>query len=160
MKDCELKTTRSAREVVLASNEESRDAHKALYHFAEELYLIVGDDLLESIAGVTEEMSRVHITVPWTDLISIATWKTGPSKADIFFLLTNSGVDGEELRPFKDSDAGDIFPWLYYGKRLNVLRKICRSAKTNVEKHLKNREARVYCHLVSEDTKSIVASSL
>ncbi len=149
-----------SREVVLTSNEVSRDAHRALYHFAEGLYLVIREELLESIIRATDQMNRVHIAVPWTDIIRIATWKTEPNKGDIFLLLKNSGVGGDELRPFRDSEAGDIFPWLYYGKRLEVLRKICRIARTNIEKHIKNKEARVYCHLVLEDVKSIVASSL
>lgn len=148
------------REVVLASNEASREAHRALYRLTEDLYFIVRDDLLESIVRVTGGVKRVHITAPWADIIRIATWKPKPNKGDIFLLLRNSGIEGEELLPFRDSDADDIFPWLYYGKRIDVLRKICRSAKTNVERHLRNRETRVYCHLISEDTKSIVASSL
>ncbi len=148
------------REVVLVSDEASRDAHKALYHLAENLYFIVNDDLLECIVRRTDEVSKVHITATWADMIRIATWSREPNKGDIFLLLRNSGIGADELGPFRSSGAADIFPWLYYGNRLDVLRKICRSAKTNVEKHMKNKETRVYCHLISETTQSIVASSL
>ncbi len=144
----------------MVSNETSRDAHRALYHLAENLYFIVNGDLLESIVRKTDDMNRVHITATWADMIRIATWSREPNKGDIFLLLRNSGIGAEELGPFRNSGAADIFPWLYYGNRLDVLRKICRSAKTNVEKFIKNKETRVYCHLISETTQSIVASSL
>ncbi len=152
--------THVVKEVVFASDEASRDAHKALYHFAEDLYFIVDDDLLGSILRGTEDKSRVHITATWADMIRIATWRREPDRGDIFLLLRNSGVGADELGPFRNSGAGDIFPWLYYARRLDVLRKICRSAKTNVEKNIRNKETRVYCHLMSETTQGIIASSL
>ena len=79
---------------------------------------------------------------------------------DAFFLLRNTGISREELLPFRDSDISDLFPWLYYGKRFDILRKICVAAKTNAERHIKNRDTRVHCHLSSVDTNRIVASSL
>ncbi len=150
----------AATEVVIVSNEASRDAHRALYHYGEDRYVIIGDDLLECVVRVAEGVSRVHLSVQWSDIVRIATWKVKPEKGDIFLLLRGAGIQGEELRPFGDPVGGDIFPWLYYGKKIDVLRKICRSAKASVESHIKNKETRVYCHLISEDTKSIVASSL
>jgi len=91
------------RETVLASSESSRDAHRELYRFAEDAYIVVSGSLLDTI---------------------------------------------------------NLFPWLYYGKRFDVLRKICFAAKTNAERHVRNREMRVHCHLSSADTNRIVASSL
>ncbi len=149
-----------AREVVIVSNESSRDAHMSLYHYAEDRYFIADTDLLGSIVRLTDGASRLHISVSWADIIRIATWKSDPERGDIFVLLRKAGIQGEELHPFGNSAAGDIFPWLYYGKKMDVLRKICRSAKTNVESRIRNKETRVYCHLVSEITNSIVASSL
>lgn len=155
-----MRRGRESIEVVLASNKTCRDAHRALYHFTEDHYVIVEEDLLKAIASVTEDKHRVHITGPWADIIRIATWKSKPGRGDVLLLLRNSGIEGEELIPFRNAESGDIFPWLYYGRKVDVLRRICRSAKANAEKHLKNGEAKIYCHLISEDTKSIVASSL
>jgi hypothetical protein len=147
-------------EVVLASDEPSKIAHKELYHFHDDSYRIVWDDLLETIAAFEGKISRVHISSNWTDIVRLATWRSKPSTGDVFFLLRNMGIRPEELLPFRDSDISDLFPWLYYGKRVDILRKICLAAKTNAERHMKNRDTRVHCHLSSGDTSRIVASSL
>ena len=144
----------------MASSEASRDAHQGLYHFADGVYIIAKRDIIGSIAELPDDLSRIHISSPWEDIVRLAVWKSEPAKGDVFLLLTNAGITVEELRPFRDSEISDIFPWLYYGRRLDVLRKICRVAKANAEKHVRNRETHVYCHLTSEVTKSIVASSL
>jgi len=69
-------------------------------------------------------------------------------------------VKEEELRPFSHSDINDIFPWLYYSNRFDILRKICNAAKSRIESKIDSRKVLVYCHLVSEGTNKIVASSL
>ena len=147
-------------EVVLASDETSRNAHKELYHFSDGSYRIVGDDLLETVAGFEGEKSRLHISSNWVDIIRLATWRSRPNPGDVFFLLRTMGIGAEELLPFRDSAITDLFPWLYYGKKFDILRKICLAAKTNAERHIKNRDTRVHCHLSSGDISRIVASSL
>ncbi len=147
-------------ELVLASDETARLAHKELYHLHDDLYRIVEDDLLGVIAALEGEMKRLHMSLNWDDILKLATWRASPSMGDVFFLLKNAGIGAEELLPFRNSDVTDLFPWLYYGKRLDVLRKVCRVAKANAEKRIKNRDTRVYCHLSLVDTNRIVASSL
>jgi hypothetical protein len=147
-------------EIVLASSADSRDAHKELYHFTDSVYFMSGKDLVEAIAELSGDHNRIHISSPWKDMVRLAVWKSEPGKGDVFLLLMNAGITAEELRPFRDSEISDLFPWLYYGNRLDVLRKICRTAKANVEKNIGGRETHVYCHLTSEATKRIVASSL
>lgn len=147
-------------EIVLASSVASREAHKELYHFTDGVYVISGNDLMGEIAGLPGSVNRVHISSHWEDMVSLAVWKSKPAREDVFLLLMNAGIAAEELAPFRDSEVSDIFPWLYYGNRLDVLRKICRIAKASAEKHIGRRNTHVYCHLTSESTGSIVASSL
>lgn len=147
-------------EIVLASSQASIEAHKSLYHFGDDTYVIAGGDIIGSVAELPDGLSRVHISSPWEDMVRLAVWKSEPAKGDILLLLIGAGITVDQLHPFRESEVSDIFPWLYYGRRLDVLRKICRIAKTNTEKHIKSKDAHVYCHLTSEATKSIVASSL
>lgn len=145
---------------MLASNEASRDAHRELYHFTENRYIIAGEGILDSVLGVDADLKRLHISSPWNDIVRLATWKSEPRRSDIFLLLMNAGVVAGDLTLLRDSELPDIFPWLFYGKKLDVLRKICRNAKANAEMYIGIRGTRVYCHMISEDTKSIIASSL
>jgi len=147
-------------ELVFASSPASKDAHKNLYHFSETSYIITGEELMESILGFRGDLSRLHIASTWTIMVGLAMWKAKPQMGDMFLLLRNAGIKAEELAPFRASEVSDIFPWLYYGRRFDVLRRICHSAKANAEKYLKEKDTRVHCHLVAEDTPQIIASSI
>jgi hypothetical protein len=147
-------------EIVFASDEVSRNAHRELYRFDEQVYIIVTDDLIETITQFKGDPNKLHVSSNWADITRLAVWKPEPKAGDVFFLLRNIGITSEELLPFRDAGIADLFPWLYYGKRMDVLRKICLAAKANVEKHIENKEVRIHCHLTSEETNRIVASSL
>lgn len=147
-------------EVVFASNETSKNAHKGLYHFQEESYIITGNNLLSSIEEFSGDHSKLHVASSWTDILRLALWMAEPAMGDVFILLREIGLKPEELLPFRDADVEDIFPWLYYGRKFDILKKICHIAKVNSEKHIKNKDTRVHCHIISEDTKLIVASTL
>ncbi len=147
-------------ELVLASSEAARDAHRELYHLAEGLYIIAEENLFERVASLSGDLNKLHIASNWADILKLATWRAKPAMADVFFLLTHLGIRPEELQPFRESGIEDLFPWLYYARRFDILRKVCLAAKTNAERHLTNRETRIYCHLTSAETNRIVASSL
>ncbi len=147
-------------EIVFVSNEASRNAHRELYHFREQSYIIVTGDLLQTVTAFRGDLNKLHVASGWLDIIKLAVWKSEPGVGDLFFLLRSLGITPEELLPFREAEIADLFPWLYYSKRFDVLRKICFAARANVGKHIKNKEARIHCHLTSEDAKRIVASSL
>ncbi|MGD0886311.1 MAG: hypothetical protein ABSA46_15830 [Thermodesulfovibrionales bacterium] len=147
-------------ECVIASNEGSKYAHRKLYHCAEDAYIVVADDIINAVVTLVKDMKRLHIAATWRDLISLSVWKRDPKAGDLFILLQSSGIRAEELLPFRDADIGDLFPWLYYGKRFEVLRKICRIAKASAEGHTSRNDIRVHCHLISEELQCIIASSL
>jgi len=150
----------SPSELVLATNELSRTAHKELYHFHDASYRIVMDDLLEAVAAFRGKRVRLHIVSEWTGIVKLATWRSSPGTGDVLFLLRNMGIRPEELLLFRGADIPDLFPWLYYGRRLDVLKKMCLSAKTKSERHINNSDTRVHCHLSALDISRIVASSL
>jgi hypothetical protein len=105
--------------------------------------------------------SRIHMVLGWENILRVSSWKsTRPAASDAFILLRNSGIGSYELQPFKTSDVNDLLPWLYYGKRLDILRRICHTAKKQLENHLQSRIIRVDSHLIADDTKRIIASSL
>jgi hypothetical protein len=147
-------------EVALASNEASVQAHRELYHFTDDAYIITQGDLLGSITGLLGDINKIHVALTWTDIMKLAVWKSEPDMKDAFLVLRNIGIPSDELFPFRDSAVADLFPWLYYGKRFDLLRKICLSAKKNIEKNISIQDVRADCHLVSEETSRIVASSL
>jgi len=147
-------------EWVFASSPASKDAHKKLYHFSESSYVITGEDLMKSIMEFRGDFSRLHIASPWIIMVMLAMGKTRPHMGDLFLLLKNAGIKAEELAPFRESEPADIFPWLYYGRRFDILRRICQAARVNAERCLKDKGVRVYCHMVVEDTPEIIASSL
>lgn len=147
-------------EMAIVSNDAAMCAHRELYHLQDDAYIFANNDLLKAVSAAQGYLGRLHIASTWTDILKLALWKKDPAIGDVLVLLRNAGISPDELLPFRDADIRDIFPWLYYGRRFNVLRKICHIAKVNSEKHISNRDVRVHCHIVSEDVKLIVASTL
>lgn len=168
---CPIEKLKESRELVICDSEISRLAHKELFHFNDEAYILAceQDNVFDTILGMVDAFnaapatgpSRIHIVLAWENILRVSAWKLmRPDLGDAFILLKNSGVNTEELQPFKTADINDLFPWLYYGKRTDVLRRICHAAKRQMESHLKNHIIRVDGHLIANDTKRIVASSL
>nr|MDA8078658.1 hypothetical protein [Nitrospiraceae bacterium] len=79
---------------------------------------------------------------------------------EVFSLMKRASVADAELAPFRDADINDIFPSLYYGRRFDILRKVCHAAKAKAEAKINRKNLLVYCHLASEDVARIVASNL
>ncbi len=168
---CPIEKLKESRELVICDSESSRLAHKEIFHFSDEVYILAGeqDNVFDTILGMMNTFnaapatgpSRIHIVLGWENILRVSSWKLRrPDVGDAFILLKNSGVSTQELQPFKTADINDLFPWLYYGKRFDVLRKICHAAKRQMEGHLKDHSIRVDCHLIADGTKRIIASSL
>ena len=160
------KTTRTPkeayREVVLVQHEISRRAHRELFSFDESRYIMSGGDIRESILALASQgVDKIHVAADWEHLLMIALWTPArPLSFDVMNLLRKSGAGDAELAPFRASDINDLFPWLFYGKKFEILRKICNAAKTKAESRISGRHLQVICHLVSDETLRIVASSL
>jgi hypothetical protein len=150
------------REVVIFEDEISKESHKALFSLDDDCYRRNGKNIVDTILETTQAgFSKLHISAGWENILKIAVWTCDrPLIHEVTALIKKTGVKEEELRPFTHSDINDIFPWLYYSNRFDILRKICNTAKTRIESKIDSRKVLVYCHLVSEGTKKIVASSL
>lgn len=168
---CPIDDLGNSHEVVICDSALSRQAHQELFRFNDAVYMIAdeGTSIFDVVTQVTTSCngareacpSRIHIVLGWENILKVSAWKpTKPAPGDAFLILKGAGVSAQEFQPFKNADINDIFPWLYYGKRFDVLRKICHAAKKQLEGHLKNHTIRVDSHLIAGDTKRIVASSL
>lgn len=150
------------REIVVFQDENSRKSHKILFSLDDSCYKQSCNDILGTIVDVAQAgLSKLHITAGWENILKIAVWTCDkPLIHEVIALIRKTGVSEEDLRPFNEADINDIFPWLYYSNRFDILRKICTAAKSRIESKVDSRKALIYCHLVSEETGKIVASSL
>lgn len=149
-------------EIVLYKGETARRSHQALFALKDDCYREAGDDIVASITeSAVEGISKIHLSADWEALLRVALWsKIRPSASDVISILVKSGASATELAPFAGSDFNDILPSLYYGKRFELLKKICRAAKARAESKIAPRKLFVHCHLISEETGAIIASSL
>jgi hypothetical protein len=147
-------------EIVLYENGSALRAHRELFTLPEDAYRPLSEDTIACIsAELGNAPDRLHIAAGWETIVRTALWKPNvPGIQEVLFLLDKAGAGRDELKPFSRSDLNDLFPWLYYGKKFDILRRICSMAKAKVE--VTSRKFLVYCHLVSEDAGKIVASSL
>ena len=150
------------RELVLSQDEAAKESHKALFSFDDSCYVISGEKITESIlSAAREDINKLHISVTWENMLKVALWVSEkPSIHDVLAIIKKAGLTDEELLPFRNSDINDILPWLYYGKRFDILRRICNAAKSKAETKIGNKKTLVHCHLVSNESRKIVASSL
>ncbi len=149
-------------EIVLYRGESSRQSHKALFALADSCYIPLGHDIIGDIfSAAGEGITKLHILAGWEEMLKVALWSSArPTHAEVFSLMKRASVDDAELAPFRDADINDIFPSLYYGKRFDILRKVCHAAKAKAEAKISKKNLLVYCHLASEDVSRIVASNL
>jgi len=150
------------REVVLVQHEVSKQAHQQLFSFDDSRYVTSGSDILESILSLSARgADKMHIAADWEHLLMISLWTPStPPVFDVMSLLKKFGAGDAELAPFRTSDINDLFPWIYYGNKFDMLRKICNAAKARAESRITRKHLHIICHLVAEDTIRIVASSL
>ncbi len=150
------------REVVLVPDEKTKTAHQELFSFDESRYVFSSGNIVAAFLSLVEqEVSRIHIAADWERILMLALWtEATPRPLDVFGLLKTAGAREEELHPFRSSDIKDLFPWLYYGKKFDILRRVCNAAKERAEAASRGRHVHVICHLVADDTKRIAASSL
>ena len=150
------------REVVIFEDEFSRDSHKALFFLDDVCYRQNDNNIVNTIQEAAQTgLSKLHVSAGWENILKIAVWSCDrPHIHEVLALIRKTGVKEEELRPFSHSDINDIFPWLYYSNRFDILRKICNAAKSRIESRIDSKKVLVYCHLVPEGTRKIIASSL
>lgn len=150
------------KELVIYEGEAARKSHKEMFSFDDSYYEKSGADIVKSLTGAARgDISKIHIAAGWESILRVALWTSSrPLIHDVLGLLKKTGVGDAELSPFKHADIQDLFPWLYYGKKFETLRKVCNRARARAEAGLEKKKLLVYCHLVSEETGAVVASSL
>lgn len=139
--------------------EAARKSHKALFSLGDECYFSASENVIGAILAVADQdLDRLHISADWKTILQVALWIPGePAIYDVINLLRKAGATDDDVGPFKKSDVDHIFPWLYYNRRFDILKRICRAAKATAESRI---DRKVYCHLVSREEAKIVASSL
>lgn len=147
-------------EIVLFDTEVSREAHKELFRFDPDNYLSCKSSPVSFLKGSSLSPGKVHLSLTWDNVLSVALWKDRTTIGETILLLKDTGLSEAELNPFKNGSIKDIFPVLYYGKHFDVLRKVCNSAKKRAQDTLRPSIIQIQCHMVSEETGRIVASSL
>lgn len=150
------------REIVLFQDENAGRSHKALFSLDDACYLQCRKSMIDAVSEVSRSgLSKLHVAAGWENMLKLAVWTCDrPLVHDVITLIKKCGAKEVEVGPFRKSDINDIFPWLYYGNRFDILRKVCNAAKAKIELKIDSRKALVYCHLVADDTEKIVASSL
>jgi hypothetical protein len=150
------------REIVIFQDEISRKSHKVLFSMNDSCYKRCCKNIVDTVLEVAQSgLSKLHIIAGWENILRLAVWTCDrPLIHEVLSLIKKTGVKEDELTPFKNADINDLFPWLYYSNRFDILRRICSAAKTKIESKIDSRKVVVYCHLVSDETEKIVASSL
>lgn len=162
MKDnlvCDHSDARST-EIVICDGNISLVAHRELFKFDKEKYVLCDTPPVKCLKEAIGSVSNVHLSFLWKSLLGVALWKDTVSNGEVMLLLKETGLDDTELNPFRQGSVNDIFPVLYYGKHFDVLRKVCSYAKKVSQDKLGQLSIQVNCHMVSEETGKIVASSL
>ncbi len=168
---CPIDNLKENHEIIICDSAVAKQAHKELFHYSDDVYVTADktENIFDSIVNIVNSYnaessscpSKIHLVLNWSNLLQVSLWQTKkPTAGDAFTVLKSAGVSSQELQPFKASDVNDMFPCFYYGKRFDILRKVCHKAKKQIEGRLKNHAIRVDCHLIAEDTERIVASSL
>ncbi len=146
---------------MLCEGEAAKRAHQELFSFSDAPYRIIEGSITDGVNAFDAfSTGELHIVAGWETILCAALWSPGkPAVFEAVALLEKAGMPGEGHCLFGDRSLSDIFSLLRRGVRLDLLRGVCRTAKASVESRC-NGDVGVHCHLVSDETGRIVASSL
>ncbi len=157
-------------EVVICDSKSALQAHRELFRYNQHSYITTDNasnafplvvNLVNICNAAVSCPTRIHLAVGWENMLRVAAWQADFALIrDVFIVLKNAGVTDTALAPFSDSPTSDLFPYLYYGKQIDVLKKVCVMARRRIESHVKKSPVRVDCHMITEDSPNVVASSL
>ncbi|GBE02488.1 hypothetical protein BMS3Bbin06_01740 [bacterium BMS3Bbin06] len=148
-------------EVVVSEDARSRDAHMEVFRLRRDAYRYMGGDLYGALTrSVVGGALRVHVSCGWKWLLRLTFGRRDFGKGELVSLLKTAGLTDDDLRPFRTANPDDIFYFLYYGKRFDVLRRLCRSAKRRSEELPETGAAKIEFHLVAPEDSRIIASSI
>ncbi len=144
--------------LVIADSEQSKRAHQELFHWSDEIYRVSEKPPLEIINNIDKGIERVHIVGTWQYILRTATGSEEISPGALSLLMKRIGLSDEEVQPFLNSPLDDLFYTLYYGRRFEVLRRLCHHIKRTIQEQFSH--IMVDCHMVVPERPQIVASSL
>jgi hypothetical protein len=147
--------------LVLVEGEAAKKSHQELFSLPNAPYRVIKRTITEEVTTAFLGLpAELHIAAGWETMLSAALWsRTAPSVHDVRALMKKSGMADDDLSFLENLDLHNLFSLLCREKRFDFLRGMCNTAKANVESRC-GRNTRVHCHLVSEETSGIVASSL
>jgi hypothetical protein len=165
------------RELIICDGEVSRNAHRELFRPDGCVYLTVPsghgpaegcpgffaaiEDFIELCNASSPDPFSAQFVLTWENLLRLCLWKSDRLlPGEILKLLEDAGMRADELDPLGKAGTGEIFRSLYYGKRFDILRRLCHAARSRIEDRLGDSKCDIVCHVVAEETKRIVASSL
>lgn len=168
-------------EIVICDSLGAMQAHKERFRFSQNAYINACEDaaaqpasggcfcnvfpivakIIDTCNALDYCPSRIHLAMGWENILRVAVWKQDfESIWDVFIVLKKAGLAEACLTPFANSPVSDLFPFLYYKKEFDVLKRVCIITKKQIEARLKAKDVRVGCHLMPEDAAEIVASNL
>jgi hypothetical protein len=165
------------REIIICDGEVSRNAHRELFRADDWVYLTVpsghdagegcpdffavAEDFIEVCRSSQLHAPKAQFVLTWENLLRLCLWKSdGLLPGEVLKLLEDAGMHVDELDPLRNVSVGEMFRSIYYGKRFEILRRLCHFARKQTEDRLGDSKADFVCHVVAEETKRIVASSL
>ncbi len=148
-------------EIVIVEDNHCMKAHRDLFRMSEDCYRRQPRDTYTTVNTYCEYGPyRVHLVGTWTWLLSLAFLRDSPpDNFEVLYLLKQLGVEESLLQAFRESRIEDIYYTLYYGRRLDVLRRLCHYTRWRLQEAIKT-GTRFECHIVSYDRPQIIASSL
>jgi hypothetical protein len=150
------------REIVLTEDHICGEIHRLLFKLPKDRYQTAGGSVHRAIYHHADNgTDRIHLVGGWEWILQIAFWKEDiSSEAEVFYLLKSLGLEESFFAPFRDTGIEAIFYSLYYGKRFDILRRVCHYAKKRAEDRVRRNSIRFDCHMVAKETGQIIASSL
>ncbi|MDX9715720.1 MAG: hypothetical protein RBT37_09910 [Dissulfurispiraceae bacterium] len=160
------------RDLIFCDSSAAIRAHRKLFDFKQDAY-IIEDNHASIISRLSDVISgcnstepdccpaKLHIVMNWVNMLRLTHWaEKKPAVTELVLVFNKVGISSQELKPFLSGDIEDIFPWLYYSNKHEVLKKICYATKGTIESKIINPSTRTYCHLFYEPEGEIVSSSL
>jgi hypothetical protein len=178
---CPLSTPSDTANLVLCINEEAAQAHLGLFGLPEHAYATPADNQRASsaVSAVSWLMRRIddlslagrppdtpkavhlQVVVDGSGLAALALWSVDePSPDELLSLLTTAGMAAGEARAITPHGRRRIFASLCHENRVDILRRLCRLVKRKIEDRTRAPGLHVDCHMLAEESKRLVASSL
>ncbi len=146
--------------VVLYEGSAAKKFHQELFSLPDTGYYAIEGAVTDAVLDASRRSpGELHIVAKWETIILLASWNGGaPSATDIPGLFggpcTGTGHGGLE-----SSDIPALFYPVCRSERYDLLRRICRAAKSRTES-ICGEGVSIHCHVASDEAGKIVASSL